>query len=158
MTEHTHSCTSFSSVYYKLSSEYRQKRRLRVQNRPGGCVLRCTDSSRQQEVPLLCIRKQSTIQTVKFYFATSLSLGLTNLSDKLVYITASIRLIGSCHPTLALAGPIFSHLWNPHPTIPGGLYDIFGRFCTGVGRPIGVPGPVQASYRLFGAQSGNFGL
>ena len=34
------------------------KRRLLVQNRSAGCVLSCTDTSRQQEVPSFCLRKQ----------------------------------------------------------------------------------------------------
>ena len=39
--------------------EYRQKRRLHIQNRSEGCVLSCTNTSRQQEVPMFCLRKQS---------------------------------------------------------------------------------------------------
>ena len=35
-----------------------RKRRLRVQNRSAGCVLSCTDSSKQQEVPQVRLRKQ----------------------------------------------------------------------------------------------------
>ena len=48
-------------VHYKISSEYRQKRRLCVQNRSAGCVLSCrpTNTSKQQEVSLVCFRKQS---------------------------------------------------------------------------------------------------
>ena len=57
-SECPHSCTSFSYVHYKLSAEYHAKRRLCVQNRPAGCVLSCTDPSKQQEVPQVCLRKQ----------------------------------------------------------------------------------------------------
>ena len=58
--ERSHSCTSFSYVHYKLSvsSEYHAKRRLRVQDRPAGCILSCTDSSKQQELIQVCLRKQ----------------------------------------------------------------------------------------------------
>ena len=57
-SERSHFCTSFSYVHYKLSSEYHAKRRLRVQDRPVGCVLSCTNSSKQQEVSQVCLRKQ----------------------------------------------------------------------------------------------------
>ena len=36
-----------------------KKRRLRVQNRSAECVLSCTNTSTQQEVPSFCLRKQS---------------------------------------------------------------------------------------------------
>ena len=55
--ERTHSCTSFPYVHNKLCSKLRQKRRLRVQDRSAGCVLSCTDSSKQQEVPRVLFRK-----------------------------------------------------------------------------------------------------
>ena len=42
----------------KFSAEYRQKRRLRVQDTSAGCALSCTDTSRQQELPSFCLRKQ----------------------------------------------------------------------------------------------------
>ena len=45
-------------VHYKLSSEYHGKRRLRIQDRPAGCVLSRTDSSKQQKVPQICLQKQ----------------------------------------------------------------------------------------------------
>ena len=61
-------------------------------------------------------------------------------SNKLVYTTASIRPIGPCQPTLALAGTIFSKLVNTYLTVPGGLYDIYGRLYAGMG---GTYGPVQ---------------
>ena len=35
-----------------------KKRRLRIQNRSAGCVLSCTNTSTQQEVPSFCLRKQ----------------------------------------------------------------------------------------------------
>ena len=54
-TEPPHRC---SHANYKLSAEYRRKRRLRVQNRSAGCVLSCTDTSGQHEVPTVCLRKQ----------------------------------------------------------------------------------------------------
>ena len=56
-TERLHQCTSLSHAHYKLSAEY-QKRRLHIQNRLEGCVLSCTNTSRQQEVPMFCLRKQ----------------------------------------------------------------------------------------------------
>ena len=35
-----------------------EKRRLCIQNRSAGCVLSCTNTSTQQEVPSFCLRKQ----------------------------------------------------------------------------------------------------
>ena len=35
-----------------------------------------------------------------------------------VYTTSSFRTISPCQLTLALAGPVFSHLWNPYLTFP----------------------------------------
>ena len=43
-SEHSHFGTSFSYVHCKLSSGYRQKRRLHVQNRSAGWVLSCTNT------------------------------------------------------------------------------------------------------------------
>ena len=57
-SEQPHSCTSFLYVHYKLSSKLRSKRRLRVQNRPAGCVLSHTYPSQQQKVPRVRLRKQ----------------------------------------------------------------------------------------------------
>ena len=57
-TEPPHRRSSLLHAHYKLSAEYRQKRRLRVQNRSAGCVLSCTDTYRQQEVPTVRLRNQ----------------------------------------------------------------------------------------------------
>ena len=57
-TKPSHSCTSLSYVHYKLSSEYREKRRLQVRDRPAGCILSYTYSSKQQEVSSVCFRNQ----------------------------------------------------------------------------------------------------
>ena len=57
-TEPPHRRFSFSHAHYKLSAEYHRKRRLRVQDRSAGCVLSCTNTSRQQEVPSFCLQKQ----------------------------------------------------------------------------------------------------
>ena len=48
---HAHAC--ISSVLSTV-----EKRRLRIQNRSAGCVLSCTNTSTQQEVPSFCLRKQ----------------------------------------------------------------------------------------------------
>ena len=45
--------SSLSHAHYKLNAQYRRKRRLGIQNR-----LSCTNTSRQQEVPTFCLRKQ----------------------------------------------------------------------------------------------------
>ena len=58
-SERSYLRTSFSYVHYKLSSEYRQKRRLPVQNRSAGCILSHTNTSKQQEVSQVCLRKQN---------------------------------------------------------------------------------------------------
>ena len=57
-SERTHSRPSFPYVHDKLCSKLRRKRRLRVQDRSAGCVLSCTDSSKQQEIPQVRLRKQ----------------------------------------------------------------------------------------------------
>ena len=56
-TEPPHWRSSLSHAHYKLSAEYRRKRRLRVQDRSAECVLSCTYTSKQQEVPSFCLRK-----------------------------------------------------------------------------------------------------
>ena len=57
-TERPHLRTSLSHAHYKLSAEYCHRRILCIQNRPAGCILPCTNTSRQQEVPTFCLRKQ----------------------------------------------------------------------------------------------------
>ena len=57
-SERSHSRSSFPYVHDKLCSKLCRKRRLRVQDRSAGCVLSCTDSSEQQEVPQVRLRKQ----------------------------------------------------------------------------------------------------
>ena len=54
LNAHIHAPTSFPYVHYKLC----RKRRLRIQDRSAGCVLSCTDSSKQQEIPQFRLRKQ----------------------------------------------------------------------------------------------------
>ena len=49
----------FCSVHCKLSPEYLQKRRQHVQDRPAGCILSCTNPSKQQKEPSVCFRVQS---------------------------------------------------------------------------------------------------
>ena len=261
-SERPYSCTSFPYVHDKLCAKLCRKRRLRVQDRSAGCVLPCTDSSKQQKVPRVRLRKQgvpvssttvrskyspssfysfgaygdsipapsgdlggtisgrlvnsppgpsSFIRTsgsaikyarpcrlhseskeiragpdsgspvsrnsltfgpresftpgvqglgdscsctpsilcrgTKLYSSVPAS-GVTQLglrsypsgpfvpetystsfsfvrSDRPVYATASIRPLGPCQPTLAMAGPTFSYLRNPDPPISGRLYDFF---------------------------------
>ena len=48
-----------------------------------------------------------------------------------------IRPSSPCHPTQAMTGPIFSHIWNPSPAFPGGVNDFHGRLYPGLGRPHG---------------------
>ena len=80
-----------------------------------------------------------------------------------VYITASFRPISPCQPGSALAGPLFSNLWNPYLTFPGGVHYLYGCLYTGMGRPYGGfpdfsyldPFRPQAPYQLFGTQTGN---
>ena len=57
-SERSHSGTSFPYVHDKLCAKLRPKRRLRVQNRSAGCVLSRTDSSQQQKIPQVRLRKQ----------------------------------------------------------------------------------------------------
>ena len=72
-TEPPHLRSSLSHAHYKLSTQYCQKkRRLLVQNRSAGCVLSCTNTSTQQEVPSFCLRKQG-ISVYRFSHQESLS-------------------------------------------------------------------------------------
>ena len=57
-SERPHSCISFLYVHDKLCAKLCRKRRLRIQDRSTGCVLSCTDSSKQQKVPQVRLRKQ----------------------------------------------------------------------------------------------------
>ena len=57
-SERPHSRTSFPYVHDKLCAKLCRKRRLRVQDRSAGCVLPCTDPSKQQKVPQVRLRKQ----------------------------------------------------------------------------------------------------
>ena len=85
-------------------------------------------------------------------------------SDRPVYATASIRPLGPCKPTSAMAGPAFSYLRNPDPPISGGLYDFHGSLQSGLGRPHGGfqdfgyldPCRPQTPHQLSGVQSGYF--
>ena len=57
-TEPPYRRSSLSHAHHKLSAEYRRKKRLRVQTRSAGCILSCTNTSTQQEVPLFCLRNK----------------------------------------------------------------------------------------------------
>ena len=45
-------------------------------------------------------------------------------SDKPVYTTASLRPISPCQPTQAMARPVFSYPWNPHPTMEFAIFTL----------------------------------
>ena len=235
-SERSHLGTSLLYVHYKLSSEYRAKRRLHVQDRSTGCVLSGTNSSKQQEVPQICLRKQGSsvsgsplrselspsgfhsygahggrLPALSGYFGSALSrrladppsrptsqaqllrtlnlvgfilnekksklnlvqdiqflrirlcldLGVALLPeskaweiathgsfvpetvitlflfirpDRPVCTTASVRPVGPCQPTSAMAGPVYSNLWNPY------LSRWILRFSLGGGAPTsGIP-------------------
>ena len=255
-SERPHSCTSFSYVHYKLTAEYHANRRLRIQDRPAGCILLCTNSSKQQEVPQVCLRKQdlsvsgtsfslntapqiftclghtvtgtvrlsSEIRAgVRYLFSrNSITSGLrgslaprvhsmgdsstcvqsillsssvisssvpihgfTQLGlrsypsglfvpetittffsflrpDRLLYAITSVRPFGPCQPTAAMAGPVFSYLRNPYPSVSGGIYNFYGCLHSVVGRPHGGfpdfgyldPSGPRAPYHLLGTQGG----
>ena len=57
-SKYPHSYTSFPYVHDRLCAKLCRKRRLRVQDRPAGCILSRTDSSKQQKVPQVRLRKQ----------------------------------------------------------------------------------------------------
>ena len=86
-------------------------------------------------------------------------------SDKPVYTTASIRLVGPWPSAPAVAGPIFPYYWNPHTIISGRYYNIYGCLYPGVRAHMGdsqVWGTwaltyIQAPYQLFGTQGDNVG-
>ena len=70
-------------------------------------------------------------------------------SDRPVYATASIRPLGPCKPTSAMAGPAFSYLRNPDPPISGGRFSRkppirAGAPTWGIPR-FWVPGPLQTA-------------
>ena len=44
-------------------------------------------------------------------------------SDRPVCSPLSIGPFSPCYPTQAVAGPIISHIRNPDPAFPGGIYD-----------------------------------
>ena len=56
-------------------------------------------------------------------------------SDKLVYTNTSLRPISPYQPTQAVAGPVFSYLWNPHPTFPGRVHEFYELGCPDTGFP-----------------------
>ena len=58
-------------------------------------------------------------------------------SDKPVYTTTSIRLVGPWSSAPAVAGPIFPYYWNPYPIISGRYYNIYRCLYPGVARPYG---------------------
>ena len=60
-------------------------------------------------------------------------------SDRPVYATMSVRSVGPCQPTSAMAGPVFSYLRNPYPCFSGGIYDLHGRPTQGWGAHMGIP-------------------
>ena len=57
-SERPYSRTTFPYVHDKLCTKLCSKRRLRVQNRPAGCILSRTYPSQQQKVPQVRLRKQ----------------------------------------------------------------------------------------------------
>ena len=82
-------------------------------------------------------------------------------SDRSVYTAALVRPLGPCQLT-SMAGPVFSYLWNPYPSVSGGIYDFHVRLQSGLGRPhggfpnfgyMGPSGP-PAPYQLPGTQGG----
>ena len=64
-----------------------------------------------------------------------------------------------------MAGPIFSHIWNPYPVFPGRVHSFHGYLYPGLGRPHwGFPHfeyldpfRMQARHQYFGAQGSNSG-
>ena len=40
--------------------------------------------------------------------------------------TLLLRPISPCQPTQAMAGPVFSYVWNPYPALPGVVYNFYG--------------------------------
>ena len=74
----------------------------------------------------------------------------------------SLRPISPCQPTQAVAGPVFSYLWNPYPAFPDGVHKFYGHpgLCPYGGFPdfryLESFRP-QAPHQQFGTQGGNFG-
>ena len=71
-------------------------------------------------------------------------------SCKPVYTTASIWPFSPCKPSQAMAGPIFSHIWNPYPAFPGGIHNFADASTQGWGAHLGISrfqvfGPVQTA-------------
>ena len=86
-------------------------------------------------------------------------LGLTNQ-----FTPVSTRPFSPCHPTQAMAGPIFSLLRNPYPAIPGRVHNFHGSLYPALGRPHGgFPDfgyldlvSLQAPHQHFGASGPPF--
>ena len=85
--------------------------------------------------------------------------------DRPVYATASVRPVGPCQPTAAMAGPSFLTSGIPvlrNLSVSGGIYDFYGRLHTGVGhRHMGFtnfgylnPSGPRAPHQLLGTQGG----
>ena len=80
------------------------------------------------------------------------------------FTTSSFRLVSLCQPTHTLAGPVFSHLWNPCPILSMRSSQLSHASTEGWGANMAIPrfryldpfGP-QAPYQMFAAQSLNFG-
>ena len=87
------------------------------------------------------------------------------MSDKPVYTTMLIRPFSPCHPTRAMAGPIFSHIRNPYPAFSSEVDDFHRLLYPGLGCPcsgfpdLGYLDPIrtQGPHHYFGAQVGNAG-
>ena len=65
----------------------------------------------------------STLMTTHEDLTTTL---LFTRSDRPVYSPVSIGPFSPCHPTQAVAGPIFSHIRNPCPAFPGEVHHFHG--------------------------------
>ena len=57
--------------------------------------------------------------------------------DRPVITKASVRPLGPCQLTSAMAVAVFSYLWNPYPSVSGGIYYFHGRLYSRLGRPHG---------------------
>ena len=81
-TERPHRRSLLSHAH---SAEYRQKMRLRVQDRSAECVLSSTNTSRQQEVPSFCLRKtRYQLRVIPFGLNTA-----TQVFTRLVHTAAA---------------------------------------------------------------------
>ena len=108
-------------------------------------ILSYTRSVPFHGITQLCLRSHPTGSPV--FEAPTTTFSFT-MPDEPVYTTVSIRPLGPCHLTRAMARPTISHVRDTYPTFPGGVHHFHGRLYPGLGRPHG-------DYQIAGVWTGS---